>query len=77
MCDPCALNTISRKKFNFSTNATSVPLVLLAAEAVTHAFNFSTCQYVSLIDGKQPAATRSVTPNSLISEQQPHLSFCF
>ena len=59
----------------FSVNATSAPLVMFSAKFEIPAFNFSTCQDVSLIESKQPAATRSVTPNSLISEQLPHLLF--
>jgi len=58
-----------------SINVTSATLVMFSAKFETFAYNFSTCQDVSLIEGKQPAATRSVTPNSLISEQLPHVFF--
>lgn len=60
-----------------SINTTSAPLVMFSAKFENSAYNFSTCQDVSLIEGKQPAATRSVTPNSLISEQLQHLFFFF
>ena len=58
-----------------SINATSVSLVMFSAKFETSAFNFSTCQYVSLIEDEQPAATCFVTPNSLITEQLQHLFF--
>jgi hypothetical protein len=58
---------------DFSINATSVSLVMFSAKFETSAFNFSTCQYVSLTEDKQPAATRFVTPNSLITEQLKRL----
>jgi len=48
---------------------------MFSAKFETSAYNFSTCQDVSLIEGKQPAAMHPVTPNSLISEQLQRLFF--